>query len=471
MIKARWFTLSVISFLLSMILVGCFPPVSKQLSCDIPPPNSTSTQSKPLNINIHVDGTPSMLGYVTSPNNANTRYSQTIDLLEGTLSGGQPRGFQPKFKYYRLGQTSQEIPQQRTGYLEARKPLFYDGSSSAFPSLQVSNIQTAINPGSNDNLTVIITDLYENAADLNGIANAISQNYFSTKESANAVGLFARKSEFNGNVYLEDGTNKKFIYNTNDKQGNKISEFRPFYIIFLGQYQDIKYYFDRLEKALTNNKELNKDSYLSIFSPSNIVNKLSSLQDKPKEIPQGINELASINNNKLSIEVDQQPIHIFEIAKSRTDDNREFKLNYTVPLETLSNTLSMDLQSVKTDVKVQQYDRQDKEFKQLTSTSAEKNALQLSQWGADNNKLKFVTVIKPNNFPEPGVYYLQTDVLPQELQEQNWWKDWSTDNNTTTDWKTYKLYDFLQALRARASSALQANKTTVARFCYLIQTN
>lgn len=471
MIKARWFILSVISFLLSMVLVGCLPPHSEKLSCDTSSPNKTPTQSKPLNINIHVDGTPSMLGYVTSPNNANTRYSQTIDLLEGTLSGGQPRGQEPKFKYYRLGETTKEISKQRVGYLEARKPLFYDGSSSEFPSLPVSNIQAAINPASDDNLTIIITDLYENAADLNGIANTISTNYFSSNKLSNAVGFFARKSEFNGNVYLEDGTNKKFIYNTNDKQGNKISEFRPFYIIFLGQYEDIKYYFDRLEKVLTNNNELNKDSYLSIFSPSNIVNKLSSLQDKPKEIPDGINELASINNNKLSIEVDQQPIHIYEIARSRTNDSRDFQLNYTVPLETLSNTLSMDLQSLKTDVKVQLYDRQDKEFKQLPSTSAQKSALQLSQWRLDNNKLNFVTVIKSNNFPEPGVYYLQTDVLPQELQEQNWWKDWSTDNNTTTDWKTYKLYDFLQALRARASTGVQANKTTVARFCYLIQTN
>lgn len=319
-------------------------------------------------------------------------------------------------------------------------------------------------------MTVIITDLYENAADLNGIANTVSNNYFSSKILGNAVGIFARKSEFNGNVYLEDGTKKNFVYNTNDKQGNKISEFRPFYIIFLGQYQDIKYYFDRLEQVLTKNNELNKDSYLSIFSPSNVVNIPSSLQDKPKEIPEGVNELASINNNKLSIEIDKQPIHIFEIAKSKTDESRDFKLNYTVRLETLSNTLSVDLQSLKTDVKVQLYDRQDKEFKQLPSTAAG-SKLELTQWGANNNKLNFVTVIKPNNFPEPGVYYLQTDVLPQELQEQNWWKDWSTDNNTTTDWKTYKLYEFLQALRARASSAVQANKTTIARFCYLIQTN
>lgn len=469
MIKARWFLISVISFLLSIVLFGCLAPVSPQLSCDTSLTNKVSTLSKPLNINIHVDGTPSMLGYVNSPNNANTRYSQTIDLLEGTLSGGQPRGSQPKFRYYRLGETSKEISRQRAGYLEARKPLFYDGSSSEFPSLKVSNIQTAINPVSDDNLTVVITDLYENAADLNGIANSISNNYFSSKVLG-AVGIFARRSEFNGNVYLEDGTNKNFVYNTNDKQGNKISEFRPFYIIFLGQYQDIKYYFDRLEKVLTKNNELNKDSYLSIFSPSNIVNQLSSLQDKPKEIPEGIDERASINKNQLSIEINQQPIHIFEIAKTKTDDSRDLKLNYTVPLETLSNTLFVDLQSIRTDVKVQLYDRQDKEFKQLPSTAAG-SKLELTQWGANNSKLNFVTVIKPNNFPEPGVYYLQTDVLPQELQEQNWWKDWSTDNNTTTDWKTYKLYEFLQALRARASSAVQANKTTIARFCYLIQTN
>ncbi len=470
MIRARWFILSVISFLLSMILFGCLPPERKQLTCDTTLPNNTSTQSKPLNINIYADGTPSMLGYVTSPNNANTLYSQTIDLLEGTLSGGQPRGGQPKFKYYRLGETSKEISRQRAGYLEARKPLFYDGSSSEFPSLPVSNIQTAINPASDDNLTVITTDLYENAADLNGIANSISQNYFS-ENSANAVGLFARKSEFNGNVYLEDGTNKKFVYNTNDKQGNKISEFRPFYTIFLGKYQDIKYYFDLLEKALAKNNELNKDSYLSIFSPNNIVSKISFLKDEPKQIPQGISKQESFNNNKLSIDIDGQPIHIFDVARSRSNENQDLKLDYTVPLETLSNTLFMDLQSLKTDTKVQLYDRQDKEFKPLPPTSSAANGLQLSQWGADKNNLNFVTVIKPNNFRDPGVYYLQTDVLPQELQEQNWWKDWSTDNNTTTDWKTYKLYDFLQALRTRASSAVQANKTTVARFCYLIQTN
>lgn len=461
MIRARWLVLAIAILL---IVIACQPVQVETFSCDLSIPTSSSPQSPTLTIAIYVDGTPSMQGYVKHPTNAKTRYAQTIELLDQTFFVGKQSRAKSLVEYYRLGETSKKTP--REGYLQARLPKFYNGSDPNFPDLKVSKIETAITPADDNKLTVIITDLYQDGEDVTKLNKKIEDNYFNTQKGF-AVGILGIKSEFNGDVYIEDGTNRKFTYNTNDTKGNPIKskEFRPFYVIFIGQYRDIDFYF----KNLSDSKKLPEDSHLVIFSPSHLVNEVAYLQGSPN-IPPGLNRVASLNNGQVAVETKDKKNEFFEIDRTATQD---LPIEYSIPLQPLSNTLLVEASSINVEIiQIKAYDPLAKMWKVQPQGSPFAKALELNQWQIDEKKnLKFVTTIKPNDIPDPGVYLFTVDAVAKGVQEQEWWSQWSSSDNTNNDWKTYNLEAFLKGLKGSTDNSIAKNKVAIGRFCYAIQKN
>ncbi|MEA5572384.1 hypothetical protein [Calothrix sp. UHCC 0171] len=460
--QKKWRLFVLIGFCVTLFFTACVPDPQLNLACDLTQKNPTPPELlAPLKISMYVDGTPSMAGYVTHPTNSKTRYVQTIDALEQILFIGSKQRNVSQEEYYRLGEKAEKIATGRQGYLEAKQKKFYDGSS--YPLLKTVNIENAISPAQENQLNVIITDLYQGREDVTNINRKIESSYFSDAKSNYSVGIIAIKSEFNGKVYTEDTTNNTFLYNTNDAQGKAIKEFRPFYVIFLGQYSDISYYFNKIKES----KNLPEDSQITIFSPNFLMQELSFVDSTPKIQPENsATQILSVSNPR--IEVNQKKIHLFEVSQTSKD---EVIINYTVPVKTYNNTslpfsevASQQANNIETETKTQIFNTLDRKLQDKPELA---KALELSQWQKDNqNNLKFVTKIKPGIFPEPGFYYFVVDAKAKGIEPEKWWKEWSSDNNTNADWKTFNLEVFLKGLKASTDRLMQESKPLIGRFCY-----
>ncbi|MCL2935151.1 MAG: hypothetical protein MGU50_00445 [Trichodesmium sp. MAG_R02] len=455
-----------IPFLLLMLIgitTACIPKTIEDLSCD-PPTMTDKSPSldappEPINISLNIDGSESMPGYLT---NGASRYIKTIQLLDRTFS------ISDLVEYYRVGgPEKQKI--SRSKFLEAIKEGFY------YEDRVTSNLTGAIAPQKEGKeLLVLITDLYQNQGDVTAVNQKIRQHYLN--QEGYAAGILAIRSEFNGKVYVvgSNRDNFNFPYNT---EGKPIEKLRPFYVIFLGPYKHILYYFDKLQR---DGGELIKNSEFTIFSPSNIINNLSVMSESknPGEPIPGLKRPFSLNNGKVAIELPKnQPIELLEINPNFQE---EIPIEYKVSLPILNEyTLPPSANSIQAKIsKSKYYDESTKEFisssKEPTIERKLLNSMQFSNWKVGSDReLNFTTTIKPNELPQANIYFFQVDVIANGLGEEDWWQNWNCeDRDCENDGsKTHNLEHFLQGLKSLTTDLMENNPIALARLCYAIQKN
>ncbi|MEG4505654.1 hypothetical protein QUA81_20105 [Microcoleus sp. F6_B4] len=458
MIKVRWLALAIA---ISLLLDACNIP-TKNFTCDLPTSaNSQVSQSDPINLAIHVDGSGSMLGYVA---NNTSRYVKTLELLDRiiALGGSSSKSI---IKYYRTGEGSKKI--DRSDFLKAQKPEFYDGSNPQFPDV-ASGLATAITPPQKgEQLFVMVSDLDQNGGDVTRLNQKIKEIYLNPQKKGYAVGIVAIRSEFKGKVYVADKTRQNFDYDT---EGKKNEDLRPFYIMFLGPYQDIANYFEKLKRE---GGQVLDGSQFMIFSPNNIVSEISYLSSPKQPLPQDLKQPSSLNDGQVAVEVnDGKKIQLLEIEKN---SSQELPINYNVAFTSLSHTLPIDASSIESTFKIKVFDISDKDFKEKNEQSL-KSFLKISDWQIDNNNktLSFVTKISPSQVSEPGVYWFTVDVTAKNLQEPAWWKEWDFDpkrDKTDDGSKTNNLVNFLRGLKTITTELMQDDPPMIGHFCYAIQKN
>jgi hypothetical protein len=425
------------------------------LYCELEPKKQQAELTNPLAIDVHIDGSGSMLGYV---NQDNSSYIQALKLLDSTLglSGNRSKS---SVKYYRSGDHQHSAKElTRSEFIKAQKIEFYNGKTSVFPAVSSDLGSLITKPKNSDRLTVIVTDLEQNDGDVNLIANKIKENYFNSKDNNYAVGIWGIKSEFNGTIYSASDANKKFSYNT---EGKNSSQYRPFYVLILGHYQDIANYFDKLAKE---QGDLSDRSKFVIFSPHNLLADVSYL-NSPLNLSSDLTAPDLLHNGDVSVEKNNQPIELLEI-KNKNADTLEVK--YQLSLKQINHTLLADPNDLKIAIDVSAFDKfNEKEFKK---TPAAAKALDFSNWQIDGEELKFVTTINSNNLTESNIYYFKVDVTTKDLQKPAWWSDWNL-NGGNDGAKTSNLYGFMNSLKNITLNSMDESTLTVGRLCYAIQKN
>ena len=464
-----FFKRNIIALATVVTLSGCIPvakgvtegtqPSDEYISlyCKIDKKQEQVELTEPLTIDIHVDGSGSMLGYV---NHENSSYSQTLKLLDSILTLGGSRS-KSTVKYYRSGDYRHQARElTRSEFRKAGKSEFYNGKNPVFPAVSSDLASIITTPKNSDRLTVIVTDLDQNDGDVNLIARKIKENYFDNKDEDYAVGIWGVKSEFNGTVYSASNANKKFSYNT---EGKTSQQYRPFYVLFLGHYQDIANYFNKLEKEQGSISISDRSNFL-IFSPHNLLTDISYL-NSPTNLSSDLATPSSLHNGDIAVEKNNQPVELLEITNKNA---KNLEVEYQVTLKTISHTLSVDSDDLKTQIQATAFDKfNDKEFKQVSSA---KKALNFKNWQIDANKLKFTTTINPKDFPESNIYYFTVDVIAKDLQKPIWWSEWNL-NAGNDGSKTSNLYSFMNGLKNITLNSMDESTLTVARFCYAIQKN
>jgi hypothetical protein len=210
------------------LLTSC----GKTLNCvDKPRADPKQEPFKNVRVEVGVDGSGSMYGFVSRPG---TRYSQAIDSLNTLLSTkGIPTS------YWRIGRgenVDKPQPLSASEFLQARTPGFYECrlSQSTFPCVTSTLDQIYTLPVEDPKqkvLKVLITDLEPDSAAVGQLSGQISAQLRENPDYK-AV-LLGVRSHFQGQVFpAMTGAFQPFQYSTEGKDVDL--EGRPFFVLITG---------------------------------------------------------------------------------------------------------------------------------------------------------------------------------------------------------------------------------------------
>ncbi len=221
------------ALLVAVLLAGCTTDqVGKDL---VPPPVSTVATppiSKELPVDIHIDATLSMEGFVSpgAAKGGTTHYCQLLPRLESAALTGWKDS---KVSFFQFGTIV--VPVSGRGHVMASEPSFYYNKAVN----RETNIQKVLERAGPDRLTVIVTDLFQTNTDSALLVAGLKERFLSQNL---AVGVLGLRSQFDGVIYDLNVLGGKLPY----RSGVSPATFRPFYLLMMGNHADVVHYFRQL---------------------------------------------------------------------------------------------------------------------------------------------------------------------------------------------------------------------------------
>ncbi len=502
---------------ITFLLTACVsPPKPKEiLQCDQPEIGYLAESSEQLDISVNIDGSASMIGYVTIDN---SNYIRTIEAIERVIDPNSNN----IVTYNRIADNENQNKDSRL-IRDARSASFYsniqgnEGILSKYKPV-TSQIQKAVKPPSekNDKLTIIITDLEGN--DGRNLSDKIRSDYFNSemREQGYTVGIWAIKSQFKGDVFDPPTGTVKFEYDT---RGRNQEEYRPFYVLFIGKYNDIANYFDQINKIHSDLVSNNK-SEIFIFPASNIFKQGINLgsfraREKTSKLPENnqLQRAFSLEDVNIAIETedDNIPYELLEIFDSDADEPNEISIEYQVNFPLLNSedkggkyALEIDPKELRFKTKVFTVDRnklsnqsksqsqsqselerteekkenkpQEKQFFSLDNNSPLEKTLTLDVLSYQNKNqiLDIRGQINLDDLNNSEIHLFEVDLILDNMEDPSWWQDWDYDKgnrNSNDGSKTEKISVFMKKLEQLSLNLLRDDdrNPVIGRFCFAIQ--
>lgn len=205
-----------ILLLSTILLFGCSPKKEKPMP---EPQIKVMQKSESLNLNVYLDGTYSMAGYVNYP--SATVYTDAIKEIERTAASVWK---DEKIQYFRFGDELKKLSREQ--FLAFDKTTFYNQNDTS--------LQKMVDAIDDSAVSVIITDLFQTNQDIESLLSSLKKKSFADQEKALAVIGF--KSQFKGRIY-DIGKNRiNFDYET----GKSNDSYRPFYFLIIGREDDVR---------------------------------------------------------------------------------------------------------------------------------------------------------------------------------------------------------------------------------------
>lgn len=492
---------SLISIALSLsLLTSCQRIPEEKLSCDLPSWQTVSNNeniSSTLDVSLNVDGSDSMLGYVTIPNN---NYMKTLNLLANTIIGTDT----VNVEYKRIGDSQ---PLTRNQFLrDAVTTAFYDSNGSTYQPVS-SPIQSAITPpvGGKNKMTIIVTDL---EGDDGGKVSEVLAKYYLNKKPENqdyTVGIWGVKSQFQGTIYNPNTGKAKFSYDT---EGKKIEEYRPFYVLFIGKREDIVNYFNELKK-LDPQIEV-QDKMFILPTAKSLIEPLSlgAIAERKinSELPatNQLQRVFALEDNRVAVSLQNSNSEPYELLEIVDNSEPQPTIYYRISFPEQNQdgySLSIDARHLKTQTKVFTFNKessntessqsqseaeksseatklpQEKTLFELNPNSTLQQSLTIDNLAIDDRRksLDFTTTIDLNSLPNPQIYLFEVDLLLNDMTSLDWWNDWSFDNRSSNldGSKTQNLAIFINKLKSLKLQTLQneEQKIVIGRLCLGINKN
>jgi len=224
-----------IGILACILILSACGTIGSRLSCiesvKIDQAGSNENSLSDIVVNVGIDGSGSMLGFV---NRQGTRYGQAIDSLNTLIAA---KGLSKQAVYWRLGNGKDVNGPQKLNsskLLQARNAEFYcKGVKDVFPcvtSTLSQLIDVPISPPK-ERLDILLTDLEPDSGSVGSLTQKYSQLL---KERPNyKVMILGVRSEYEGPIYpAQIGAFKPFNYSTTGKNVDQFG--RPFYVLISG---------------------------------------------------------------------------------------------------------------------------------------------------------------------------------------------------------------------------------------------
>lgn len=223
-----------------------------------------------IQADVFYDATLSMQGFVNPGITAD--YARVLDRLEGSITTGWQGA---TVTFYRFGTRINELSEREQNNVV--RPAFYND-----PELRgVTSMEKVIDAANIERLTIIVTDLFQNDADVTQLVNKLKDKFLSKDIS---VGLLGVQSEFNGRVFDVGILRDWFPY----------SGQRPFYILMIGKHRDIEHLYNSLNIRILN--ELSDKNFvllsrhfsypLPVFENANVLSK-ENIDETTNILPHG----------------------------------------------------------------------------------------------------------------------------------------------------------------------------------------
>ena len=236
-------------FVLTIALYGCGQTSGKVDK----PPIASVKHSKSIDVDIYLDGTYSMSGYVNF--SGSTVYIDSLKNTERAITSGWKSD---NINYFKFGDGIKKISRNR--YLEANKVSFYQETDTS--------LQKVIDQIDDKKMSVIVTDLFQTNQDIDSLVKSLKAKCFS--DESMGMALIGIKSQFNGTIYDVGKNLKSFTYKTTSER----SSYRPFYMMVLGKEADVRYF------ASILSKDYDGEIYKVVLFSKNIGSKQSLMAGK-----------------------------------------------------------------------------------------------------------------------------------------------------------------------------------------------
>lgn len=384
-----------------------------------------------LETDVFLDATLSMQGFVTE--GSFSIFQQTIPILERAVIKNNGR-----IHFYKFGTNIKELPER--SYSEFDKKSFYTDAELN----RVTSIEKVLEQSDTNHLTIIVTDLFQEKADINQLSELIKKKFIS---NSFAVGILGVKSQFDGTVYDVGTNNYSFKY----AGSGESSSFRPFYLIAFGKHADIARYFDTLVTGEMAGFPVKERIIFSRFLTAQPI----AFDGAKITETKGANEVSGV------------------LIKAENKDNiyREFKVKDNIetasfsadlPFQSLPNTVNFSDQLVSDGIEA---------FSCSNSTSTTANAgsklnfvpnaenqstLDIEAIAVEKQKIRLKIGIPTKKFESETIYGFHIILRPKEYSLPPWINEWNMTGEQIEAWRknpasfdgtrTYNLLPFLQTL-------------------------
>lgn len=451
-----------------LLLIGC----EKNILCDTAVVVSQETNTTPLTetVGIYMDVTTSMKGFLCEDKREGVTnyYSNCLMELKNMMASGFDSDH---IFYYRVDTsvwaTKENVLQEalKSGYYVSssrraeRSEYDYNdvskGTGYSFPCLTA-----ALERGRMEDLSILITDLYENESE-NASVLIDKFGELASEDDGKVFGIFAVRSQFIGSIH-DIGPHNRVDYFGLDE-----AEFRPFYIVARG-------YPDQVAKLCSNlEKRLNlPDGYWAsyIFNTPSFKGLDDQNFDACKEYDKKL--LWICKENK--VETDILERYVYDYRGENSTLSKEIMFSYCVPdqyreefsaftsrfgdlvpvLDMGEEQLCHRLPVCVKDMEIARWSDNSKTFENVDDTTA---AFIISSLSYDEERGVLYVGIQVEGFSQ-GIWRLRWKNVAAGEEDAYWWTEWGSYTGSEDYSKTERLGDYTGAI---------LRSTAQEEFCFL----
>lgn len=259
--------LGVIMIGFALLLSGCSISDighSTRGTVEAPPSVDTYAKSDTITADIYLDGTTSMYGYVNYP--GGTIYGDAVKNIERTITENWKND---SINYIKFGDTFQKM--SRDAFLQMDTTAFYDQKDTS--------LQKVIEQTQDNDLSIIITDLFQTNQDLDSLVHSIKNKGMGNGRAVAVIGL---KSQFNGKIFDVGKNMSSLDYASSDDS----STYRPVYLIVMGNENDTRAFVESYQKKLPESAQVNVAFFApnlgihNVLEADKVTNKKNNKKDK-----------------------------------------------------------------------------------------------------------------------------------------------------------------------------------------------